>query len=596
VTQPQNEAASALGGTVGGKLTRLVADATVHTKQRLAGHQAGVAQKIMADFTNHVSDEVRSVMGPLWRQMLDDPDVPDDFKPLLKALATQRGQAWAWIAGTATGAAMAGGLVNLLSNALNPVIFKAIQAAPHNVLSPDVAATLAQRGLAAGFDPYYDSSANGIDRDRYESLIRLVQLRPTPTQVMDFVNRNSVSLDGARAMLRLQGYGSSDTERLLGLRHVPLSPETLAAMWNRDIINTQEGHARSEYQGVSAADFDRLAKLGGEPPAVQELLLAWRRGIIDEKDVNRALVQGPLRKEWIDVIKSLQWEPLPLSEAADAVNQGHMSIGAARKVARVNGVRDDDFDIVVANSGLPPGPQETLDWVNRGIISEEQGLQALYESRIKNKWVPTYMKSRHETMPPETVRLMYSRGAIDARDATRRLQIRGYTAADAAIILDGASAEKTATSRDLTQSQIRELYADRAITRDDASAWLQTLGYEADEAVWILELADLQRVRRFFTAATNRVQAAYVSNRIDSNEASALLDRVGVPAGQRDDMLELWDIERDTTSKSLTPSQIVAAVKKGIIDVAAGMRRLVGQGYANDDAAILLALSGIESP
>lgn len=593
MTSPQDETASSLGGTVGGKLSRLVADTTVYTKQRLSTHQAGVAQKIMADFTNHVSDEVRSVMGPLWKQMLDDPDVPDDFKPLLKALATQRGQAWAWIAGTATGAAMAGGLVNLLSNALNPVIFKAIQAAPHNVLSPDVAATLAQRGLASGFDPYYDSSANGIDRDRYNSLQRLVQARPSPTQIMDFINRNSVTLDGARAMLRLQGYGQSDIERILGLRHVPLSPDILAQMWNRDIVNTQEGRARSEFQGVSSADFDKLTLLGGEPPAPQELLLAWRRGIIDEKDVNRALVQGPLRKEWIGVIKSLQWEPLPISEAADAVNQGHMSLSAARKVARINGVKDDDFDVVLANAGLPPGPQETLDWVNRGLITEAQGLQALYESRIKNSWVPTYMKSRHETMPPETVRLMYSRGAITAADASRRLQMRGYSAADAAIILDGASAEKTASSRDLTQAQIRELYTDRAIGRDDASAWLQTLGYEADEAVWILELADLQRVRRFFTAATNRVRAAYVAGRVDVNDASALLDRVGIPADQRDDMLDLWDIERDTTSKALTPAQVVSAVKKGIIDVAAGMRRLVGQGYAADDAAILLELAGI---
>jgi len=55
----------------------------------------------------------------------------------------------------------------------------------------------------------------------------------------------------------------------------------------------------------------------------------------------------------------------PVGEAADAVNQGHLSVDAARKVAQENGVRAADFDVIVANAGIPPGPQEALDWVNR---------------------------------------------------------------------------------------------------------------------------------------------------------------------------------------------------------------------------------------
>lgn len=593
MTQPQDEAPSTLGGTVGGKITRLVADATVHTKQRLSTHQAALAQKVIGDFTNHVSDEIRGVMGPVWRKIALDPDTPPELAALFGKLGNERGQAWAWIAGQSIGVGMAGGIINLLTNYMNPGILPLIAAHPNNVLDAGTAATAATRGAFDTARAREEAAQTGINSDRFNVLAKLAVTHPGLPELNVMLNRGATTLADVRASLRAVGIPANYIDDLISLRHVDHSPEDLAAMWNRDIVTTAQANALGARAGMDATQMGRLFELGGEPPAIQELLLAWRRGIVDEKAVNRAIVQGPIRKEWIPVIKALQWEPLPISEAADAVNQGHMTLNAARKVARVNGVKDEDFDIVLANAGLPPGPQETLDWVNRGLITEQQGLQALYESRIKNSWVPTYMRSRHETMPPETVRLMYSRGAITAADALRRLQMRGYSPADAAIILDGASAEKTATSRDLTQSQIRDLYADRAISRDEAAGWLQTLGYEADEAVWILELADLQRVRRFFTAATTRVRSAYVANRIDGNEASALLDRIGVPAEQRDDMLNLWDIERDTTSKALTPAQITTAVKKGIIDATAGLSRLVGQGYAPDDAAILLELAGV---
>lgn len=592
MSRSDHNGASSLGGTVGGRIARLTADAVVASKQRMSGHTAGVAQKILADFTNHVSDEMRALVGPLWAQLANDPATSPEMRPLFRALAYQRGQAMAWLGGTAVGAAMGGGLLNLLTNTLNPVILPIIASAPHGILTPDQAAAAEVRRLGRGFEPRYDANSGGIDNDRYDALLAMQTALPTVEQTLDILNRGHISSEIARDIFRLYGYREQDIDTLLLSRVAILSPEILAAMWNRDIVTLAEGRTEAARSGMNATNFDRLTLLGGDPPAPQELLLAWRRGIIDESDVNRALVQGPLRKEWIEVIKSLQWQPLPLGEAADAVNQNHMSLSDAQRVARENGVRTEDFDIFVANAGLPPGPQETLDWVNRGLLTEQEGLQALYESRIKNKWVPLYMQSRHETMPPETIRLMYTRGAIPAADAIRRLMMRGYSAEDSAVILDGASAEKTQATRDLTQAQIRDLYADRAITREDALSTLEAMGFEASEADWILQLADLARVRRFMTAAINRIRASYLAGRIDENGAIGRLDELGMPVEQRDDAMILWQVERSTVSRGLTPAQIVSAVKKGFLTVAAGLSRLTGQGYAEDDAVILLKIAG----
>lgn len=592
MTEQGGGSAAQVGAGVGRRIAGIVSDATVSTRARLSDHTTKVGLKVFTDATNHVSDEIRGVMGPVWRKLALDPDTPPELASLFRKLGTERGQAWAWIAGQSLGLGMAGGLGNLLTNYLNPGILPIIRAHPNNVLDPGTAATAAVRGALDGAVARSDAASSGINTERYNALAAMAYTHPGLPELHALLNRGDTTIADVRASLRRVGIPANYIDDLINLRRVDLSGPDIAAMWNRGIIGTAESNALGARVGMSATQMGQLRELGGEPPATDELLLAWRRGIITEAQVDRAIRQGPIRFEWIPVIKALQWQPLPVTEVADAVNQGHMSLTEATRVARENGLRPEDFRVVVDNAGTPPGPQEALDWVNRGILSEDGFRTAFLESRVKNKYIDLYLKSRHETMPPETVRLMYSRGAMDHGQALTRLQQRGYSAEDAAIILDGASAEKTKTDRDLTVATVRDLYAERLISSDSAAGMLGALGYSADEAAWILELADLARTRRFVTAVVNRVKAGFIAGLVDESEANTALDRLGLPAEFKDDALTLWDIERSTVTKGLTSAQIVSAVKKGFLTVDQGRSRLVGQGYDENDAVILLGIGG----
>jgi hypothetical protein len=592
VTAPDGGPQAQLGSSVGRRIGDLVSRSVVDTRRRLADHTQRTALGVFTDATNHVSDEIRGVMGPLFRQIALDPDTPPDLAKLFHKLGTERGQAWAWIAGQSVGLGMAGGLGNLLTNLMNPGILPIIADHPHGVLDPGTAASAAVRGTIDPAVARRDAASSGLNAMRYNAIAAMQYTQPGLPEMHALLNKGASTIADVRDSLRRVGIPANYIDDLIDLRNAELSGPDIAAMWNRGIISESQANALGRRVGLNATQVGRLLQLGGEPPAPDELLLAWRRGIISESQVDRALRQGPLRFEWIPVIKSLQWQPLPLAEAADAVNQGHMTLGEARRVARENGVRNDDFQVIVDNAGIPPGPQEALDWVNRGLISEAQFRTAFLESRIKNKYIDLYLRSRVEIMPPETIRLMYSRGAMTERDALHRLQQRGYTAEDAAIILDGASAEKTKTSRDLTVAQVRDLYTDRLISRAAALKMFDAAGYSADESLWILELADLARVKRFVTAAVNRIKSGYVNGLLSEAESQAQLDAVGVAPDAKDDMLALWDIERATVTRGLTPAQIVAAVKKGFMPADAGMSRLVGQGYDPADALILLQIGG----
>lgn len=590
MSDPDNATASGLGGRVGAKLANLVADTTVSTRQRLAGHTAGVANQVLTDFTNHVSDEIRAAMGDVWTSLADDPDTPESFKPLMQSLARERGQAWAWIGGTATGAALGAGILGLLTNEFAPLINKLIAQNPHGILSPADAAMARARSLKGNVNVNFDANAQGIDDNRFDVLTELARSRLAGAEVIEAWRRGIINQVNADTMLLKLGYGEPDRSAMLGLREIPLSPPDAAAAWARsELTDTQTDHIGAK-SGVNAEDMRILRALAGQPPSPEEVLFAWRRGIIDESKVDRALIQGPIRNEWLSVIKNLQWQPLPVGEAANAVNQGHMSIAAAQQVAKENGFKPNDFQVIVDNAGIPPGPQEALDWVNRGYITPDEFRAIFLESRIKNKYIDLYLRSRYQVMPPETIRLMVSRGALSKQDGLRRLMQRGYTTDDAAIIIDGASAEKTAKSRDLTVTQVLELRADGLITGDDAMAMLEAAGYDPDEALWVTELADLRRVARFVTAAVNRTKASFIAGRLDEVQAGAVLDSLNLPASYKEQAFQLWDLEKTTVTKGLTTAQVVAAVKAGLINPDQGIARLTGQGYAQEDAIILLVL------
>jgi hypothetical protein len=140
-------------------------------------------------------------------------------------------------------------------------------------------------------------------------------------------------------------------------------------------------------------------------------------------------------------------------------------------------------------------------------------------------------------------------------------------------------------------AQIRDLYSTRAMSRDEATATLAAFGYDPAEIDWELLLADLARIKRFETAAVNRVHASYLKAAIDENQAVAALDAIGMPPEQRDDVIRLWQQEIATPSKTLTLAEVKAALKKGFIDETEFLSRVSAMGYDSADTQLQLRLT-----
>lgn len=590
MTEPLNEV-STPGGRIGARIAHLVAQAVVHTRRELASTQSSIAQEVFTTATNHVSDEVRAAMGHVFQRIASDPQTPADLQPLFHHLANTRGQAFGWIGGAATGAAMSSGLGDLLTNSLAPVISTLIAENPNAYLSPEQSAAIASRGISAGWDNEHEAARRGVSADRFRLLQRLSQRDLSEQPVIEMFNRGVLSADEAVAELVKGGMAHESARKLLTVAKVPLSPQEAAQGWARNLVTDDFVHLVSRSAGLTNEDGDVLMGLAGEPPPTEALIEAWRRGIITEADFDRGIVQGPIRNEWIPTIKALFEAVLTPQDAASAVTQGHLTYEQALAKARLSGVTEEDFRVIIDNSGLPPGIQFAIDAMNRGIVTREQFTAMFLESRIKNKYIDLMLAMSQQLIPAETVRVAYRLGAYPKEKALQTLGAHGYSVPDAEALLALEDIRAREGTKELTRSQILSLFGDDIITEDEASSMLADMGFDDIEVQWMVALEEGNKVRRFVNSLVTKVRNAYVQGTMDDDEAVHTLTQAGIGPTQRDNLLALWDLERQSLTAQLTPAQIVSAVKKGLIDRAEGKDRLVARGYTEQDAEILISLS-----
>ena len=372
---------------------------------------------------------------------------------------------------------------------------------------------------------------------------------------------------------------------------LPLPPADAATAVVKGEMTMAEAIAEAAKSGYNSERFVRLWAIAGEPPGLMQLLEAFRRGYIDAGRLEHGIRQSRVKDEWIDVVTALRYAPVGPGEVLAGAVQNHLSADEARRRLSEAGVDPSNFGWLFETHGRPPGIGELLDLLNRGEVTEAEVGQAIRESDVKDKYLPAILKMRRRLMPERTVVSGVGKGVLTPAQGLDRLLKLGFDAEDAAALVAEAHKDKTVNHRALAESQIVTGYIDRLHSRPEADQMLQALGYDASETAFLLDLADTQRERRFTDAAINRTHARYVGHHLDRAAAGDALSALGVPGTQRDDLLKLWDLERDVNAPNLSLTQLEGLLRRGAIDQTGFLERTKRLGYTDDDAQLLLFLA-----
>jgi hypothetical protein len=202
------------------------------------------------------------------------------------------------------------------------------------------------------------------------------------------------------------------------------------------------------------------------------------------------------------------------------------------------------------------------------------------------------------------VRALYTKGWINEAGAREMLINVGVPKERVDVfmkrLVKSGQAERMTSEKDLTKTDILRLFKLNIISENEAMGMLQDLGYDEDEANYLIRLQEYQPQVELRELTMSQILKAYRNEIYTRDEAKSALMEAGWSESAAETMLKLEDVKlKDTHTekmmeKELTRTDIVNAIKRKIIDRDTGYQYLAYLGYSDWEIKVIFALGEIE--
>lgn len=377
---------------------------------------------------------------------------------------------------------------------------------------------------------------------------------------------------------------------------VPMPPPDAADGVERGRWSLATGAGMAASSGVSETVFGQMVDLVGEPPGIDQMLSLNRRGLLDTGTLKEMIAYSRIRTEWTNFVELLAHETMSTADALEAVLKGVIPQADGQTLFEQAGGLSDQFATLLATSGNPIGVEAANALFNHGLITDAELSQVILHSRINPQFEAMAKLLRFHYLSAFQIETGLKAGTITPDEGTKWLLAEGYPADQVAGLVAGAHAAKTVTHKTATEAQIAEAYDAGILSAAQAEAQLVSIGYDQGETSFILALYDYKRALAMDQAAIGQVRKVYLAHRVTDNQASNMLDALGVDAFARDHYLAIWKIEGEAELRELTAAQVGSMFKKGLMTDQQALARWTGMGYDQTDAELLLANYGGNPP
>lgn len=419
-----------------------------------------------------------------------------------------------------------------------------------------------------------------------------------------------------------------------------LDANSAAEIVAEDVDSRDWGANEAASHGIDGTRFDALVGAVLNAPGVGELMQARRRKLISQATFEHGLRKARLETLWDAPMEGLLDVLLTVADLANAVVQGHMTQDAAAAEAELQGVSAARFDVLVQNTGLPPGPETLVSWWRRGIITTAELEQGIREGHTKTKYIPFFEAARQPLLSAATAVRLYLKGwytkeqrdALGAQWGYSSQQMEDWFLSEGrpatvhqihigyarGAKLPGATNEEDAIRTAVKQSDIRPEYADLlyaqrytlpsafvlrglaqsgAITPDRTHELLIQSGWPPDlaaevTAAWTGGGVTSTKADTNVTTAHTQLRTAthrsYIIDKIDRAQADAALAHIIPSPTIRNQVLDTWDVEKTITVKPLTRAAIKKLYTNGTWTIDQAITDLEMQGMEEEDARLYL--------
>lgn len=357
-------------------------------------------------------------------------------------------------------------------------------------------------------------------------------------------------------------------------------PGTAATLEVKGLIDHEFGRSEAAGGNLSGEHYDRLVQAALTYPDMLTLLTMRDRSLITDDMLHLALQRHGYPTDWINGILGLSRQLLDPATLALAVLRGNLDEGVGRAYAKILSITDDDFTVLINNTGEPPAPEQLMEALRRGFIDGDRFAKGIRQSRVRNEWQDVELALRYSPMT--------------ASDAVRAVVQNYLTDEEGKAIAEqnGLLPEhwtplRETAGRPLAHDQMLVLYHRGQASLEDVKQAMR----ESDLKDKYIDAA-IELGRRLIP---ERTIVSMLDHGVGTHEQA--LQRLLEQGFNQDDaeaLIQLGAAQRTTTHKQLSRTDLVTMYEDALLTKAQVVDRLVALGYPSADANAMLQLADIK--
>jgi len=382
-----------------------------------------------------------------------------------------------------------------------------------------------------------------------------------------------------------------------------IAAEIAARAVAEGLMDPGTAHEEGVREGISNTRMDYMIELAKSAPDIGTLTELLRREFINPGNFTHGTKKAGLEPDWDSALQKLKDSILSVADVANAIQQGFIpndgilrgDTGGTHGIdipvdevgidpiqeAKHSGYNSDHLRVFAELAGLPPGPGELMQMLNRGIITEGSFTTGIREGHTKLKWTSALKQLRFGILSPVQAANLRLRGWIDDPTMNAYGELAGYTP-DLMHRLwqmqgrpPGPAQLQTAVNRGLigftefqhgilesdvrdewtqllydlrrrypTPFALRQLASTGGLTVAEVTNILELEGYPPDLAAKMAKAWATGKTAPQKQNAVSTIETLYEARYIDAGQASSLLTKLGYTADEITLILELGDARR----------------------------------------------------
>lgn len=353
-------------------------------------------------------------------------------------------------------------------------------------------------------------------------------------------------------------------------------PATAAELAAKGIITDQFGASEASGGGYDNPHWEQLFDNARVRPDIGSAQDAWNRNLITESDFNVVLQYAGIPQYWWPMYKQLRHTILSPADIALASLRGNITDGDATSFASMAGMEQDELNILIGNTGEPPGLMQLLEAYRRGFIDQATLAHGIRQSRVRDEWIDTVERLRYAPMSTADAVRAVVQNYLSDDDGKKIAEQNGLEP-------EHWETLREAFGRPLSHEQMMQLYYRGKVTIEQVHQAFR----ESDLKDKYINQATELGVK---LPALFETVNLYKNGSLSAPLASRILLEQGYQKDIVDYIVKSAGTEKPATPKHMTTAELEQMYQDGLLSEDQVKARMVKLGYSKDDADALVTL------